>query len=93
MIDTPLEKAKRFLSERSCDYKVTFDKEKRSAHAVLRDLAVFCRANETTFHADPRIHAVLEGRREVFLRIAHHLNLTTDELWSIYGNPAAPLEN
>jgi hypothetical protein len=45
----------------------------------------FCRAYETTFHADPRIHAVLEGRREVLLRITNHTNMTPDQLWEIYG--------
>jgi hypothetical protein len=48
--------------------------------AVLADLAKFCRADETTFHADARIHAVLEGRREVWLRIQRHLNMTPTEL-------------
>ena len=36
---------------------------------ILSELAHFCRAFETCFHADPRIHAALEGRREVWLRI------------------------
>lgn len=52
---------------------------------VLSDLAKFCRATDSCFHKDPRIHAVLEGRREVFLRIAQHLNLTTEQLFSLYG--------
>jgi hypothetical protein len=52
---------------------------------VLRDLAKFCRAHETTFNPDPRAHALAEGRREVFLRIANHMNLTEDELWELYG--------
>lgn len=59
------------------------------AEAVLKDLARFCRAHESTFHADPRLHAVAEGRREVFLRIEHHLKLTPEELWQLYsGRPA-----
>lgn len=52
---------------------------------VLRDLAKFCRADATCFHADPRVHAALEGRREVFLRIAQHMHLTTDELYRLHG--------
>jgi hypothetical protein len=53
---------------------------------VLNDLAAFCRANKSTFHEDPRAHAVLEGRREVWLRIQQHLQLDEDALWKIYGN-------
>jgi hypothetical protein len=30
------------------------------------------------------MHAVLEGRREVWLRITRHLNLTTEQLYAIY---------
>jgi hypothetical protein len=50
------------------------------AAKVLADLAWFCRAEQSTFHADPRAHALLEGRREVWLRIQEHLNLDTDDL-------------
>jgi hypothetical protein len=55
-----------------------------SGDAVLKDLAVFCRANESCFHPDPRVHAVMEGRREVFLRIQEHLKLTDEQLLLIY---------
>jgi len=48
-------------------------------------LAAFCRAEETTFNLDPRVHAVLEGRREVFLRIQNHLNLSSEDLWKKYS--------
>lgn len=59
---------------------------------VLEDLARFCRANESTFHADPRAHAVAEGRREVWLRIQRHLQLTDDQLWALYA-PPLPQQN
>jgi len=77
------ETLRRFLVRRSTAYRVTFGT--RGGQLVLKDLAKFCRAHETTFHADPRVHAVLEGRREVFLRIANHMNLTGDELAALYG--------
>ncbi|NBN62056.1 Bbp19 family protein [Pannonibacter tanglangensis] len=54
---------------------------------VLRDLAKFCRAHESTFHPDARIAAVLEGRREVWLRIQEHLQLTDEELYALKGGP------
>ena len=56
-----------------------------AGQAVLRDLEKFCRANETCFHADPRQHAVLEGRREVWLRIQAHLNLGPEDLFQLFS--------
>lgn len=71
-----------FLGVRKGHYTRTF--KTPDGHAVLHDLAKFCRAHETTFHEDPRIHAALEGRREVWLRIQQHLNLTSAELTELY---------
>lgn len=63
------------------------------AQEVLADLARFCRANKTTFHTDARAHAVLEGRREVWLRIQEYLNLSPEQLWALHAPaPAAPLK-
>ena len=80
-----IEKVKSFLFARQQAYVQVFSKEDLAVDAVLKDLEKFCRANESTFHADPRVHAVLEGRREVYLRIQHHLKLNSDELWKLYG--------
>ncbi len=55
----------------------------QAGERVLSDLARFCRANESCFHADARLHAVAEGRREVWLRIQKVLNLTADQLYAI----------
>lgn len=57
---------------------------------VLEDLARFCRANQSTFHPDARAHAVAEGRREVWLRIQSHLQLSDEQLWQLYGNGGSP---
>lgn len=72
-----------FLRFRKRDYQLTFGQP--SGQNVLIDLAKFCRADQTTFDADPRIHAVLEGRREVWLRIQQHLNLTPQQLVALYS--------
>lgn len=80
-----IEKAKSFLTGRAQAYQHTFNPESVYAQAVLKDLAKFCRATESTFHPDPRVHAMLEGRREVLLRIENHLRLSPDKLWEIYG--------
>jgi hypothetical protein len=52
---------------------------------VMKDLTRFCRGHTTCFHADPRIHAAFEGRREVWQRIRDHLELTPEELAVKYG--------
>jgi hypothetical protein len=51
---------------------------------VLRDLAQFGMAGESTFHDNERVQSKLDGRREMWLRIAHHLKLTDDQLWALY---------
>lgn len=79
-----IEQAKDFLSRRRNAYCRTF----LNVHGdeVLKDLAKFCRANESTFHPDARAHAVAEGRREVWLRIQKHLQLSDEQLWMLYGS-------
>ncbi len=55
---------------------------------AMMDLAEFCRANETCFASDPRVHARLEGRRDVWLRIQEHIHLNPDQLMAIrLGRP------
>lgn len=81
-----IDRAIGFLRQRAHAYRVTFTGPK--AEEVLADLAKFCRATESTFHTDARAHAVAEGRREVWLRIAHHLHLDDNDLWKRYGNGA-----
>lgn len=80
-----IERARNFLFRRRTAYIKTF--QGPFAEEVLADLARFCRANQTTFHSDSRVHAVAEGRREVWLRISQHLNLTDEQLWQLYGQP------
>jgi hypothetical protein len=79
------QRLKSFLQGRQIAYQQTFVADSPASERVLKDLAKFCRAYKTTFHADPRIQAVLEGRREVWLRIMHHLKLNPDEFWERYG--------
>jgi len=79
-----------FFKFRKRDYRLTFAPE--AGQNVLADLAVFCRAAETCYHDDPRKHAVLEGRREVWLRIQNHLNLTPEQLYVLYARRNTPKE-
>ena len=78
------EQVKNFLVTRGQAYRQTF--KGIYAERVLIDLARFCRANESTFAPDPRAEGILQGRREVWLRVSKHLNLSEDELQA-YFNP------
>jgi hypothetical protein len=81
-----LRKTRDLLVGRQRAYRTVFV-DGPATDRVLRDLARFCRANDSTFHADPRMHAVLEGRREVFLRVCKHLKLDTATFLKMYGVP------
>lgn len=51
----------------------------------LADLADFCHAFKTTEAPDnDRLAILREGRRQVWLRILHHLNLTPEQLSKLY---------
>lgn len=77
-----VEKARQWLFQRRYAYQTTF--KGPLADEVLRDLAKFCRAHKSTFDDNERVQSKLDGRREVWLRITEHLNLTQDELWRLY---------
>lgn len=47
----------------------------RDAAIVLADLRDYCRATTSTFDPDAMISARLQGRRDVWLRIAGMINL------------------
>ena len=74
-----------FLRLRKRAYQAAFTNPEDNE--VLKDLAQFCRDDETCFHADARLHALAEGRREVWLRIKHHLNREPEELYQRYNKP------
>ncbi len=78
--------AQDLIRRRKQDFHQTFDLKSMACQRVLADLARFCRAlpTQTVFDPDPRVHALLTGRNEVFKRIANHLNLSEDDLYSIF---------
>lgn len=84
------EQARAFLRRRQLAYQRLFLNHGADTNAVLADLAKFCRAHDSTFHLNPAASNRLDGRREVWLRLEHHLQLSDDQLWSIYGNPSLP---
>lgn len=81
-----LEILKGRLLTRQQAYAEVFEIDKPGHILVLKDLARFCRAHETTFNPDPMLSKMLEGRREVWLRIQKHLNLPNDVLWKLFNN-------
>lgn len=84
MILDSLSKIKNLIRSRAYAYRMVFSPENKYTSDVLKDLAKFCRAHETTFNADSRKHAAMEGRREVFLRISEHLNLTEEQIFDLH---------
>lgn len=72
------------ITKRHQAYNKVFERRSPYVETVLFDLARFCRAHDSTFHKDPRMHAVLEGRREVWLRIQENLQMTPDEIYDLH---------
>ena len=56
----------------------------QAAKAVLAELAMFCRAHESTAHANTHVAARLDGRREVWLFLQERLRLDDETLWQLY---------
>ena len=79
-LEKRVERQKSYLANRQAAYQALFAGG-NDLEEVMNDLKFFCRARDSCFDADPRVHAVLEGRREVYQRIEDHLELSFDELW------------
>lgn len=78
-----------FLTGRKRDYQMVFGSP--AGQRVLEDLMVFCRANDTCFNENERVTMMLEGRREVYLRICKHLKLSPEQLVDMFGGqPVVP---
>jgi hypothetical protein len=81
------DQALEILTDRKRAYQAAFGSP--AGQAVLNDLAVFCRARETCVIPGDRDRTfVLEGRREVILRIRDHLDLSPEQLVDIHTRPA-----
>ena len=78
-----------FIRNRKICYQLTFEKKQPANVTVMIDLASFCRANESCVVPGDRDRTLmLEGRREVWLRIQQHLQLTPEQLFDLYSNNA-----
>lgn len=85
MIRTTKSDAENKIQGKAISYGRVFDPKNQFVEDVLKDLAKFCRAHQSTFHSDPRIAANLDGRREVWLRIQNYLQLDIKELFKLHG--------
>lgn len=73
------------LIERQNAYKKTFAGPE--GKKVLADLRRFCRADVPTADVNnPNVTYLLEGRREVWLRINSFLNMTDDDVYNLVEN-------
>ena len=82
-----IEKLRGLLFRRRYAYQQTF--RGPFGEEVLKDLAVYCFASMTTFQGDRDGALLAEGRRQVWLRMAEHLNMSPEELWKKYDGRAA----
>lgn len=84
MILDKIQTIKDLIRGRTFAYNQVFNRQSPFTDIVLKDLAKFCRAHDSTYHKDARIHAALEGRREVFLRIQEYLELSEAEIYALH---------
>ena len=77
-----------------------FSEVKRAFHAafniaphggiVMEDLSLYCHEKRTCFHTDDAIRNVLEGRRQVMLRIREFLELSPEQLVALNTKEKTP---
>lgn len=76
-----------YFAELKTSYQLTFGKGDSLA---FRNLAAFCHEHETCFVKGDRDQSlIMEGRRQVILRIRDFLNETPEQLVSIYATRPA----
>lgn len=74
-------------------YLLTFQLTQPANIHVLEDLCRFCRGAETCVVPGDRDKTlVLEGRREVWLRIQQLTNMTPEQLFAIYARDMSKLK-
>lgn len=54
---------------------------------IEEDLSWFCMGNRAVFHENERVHVLLTGRQEVWMRIQDHIRLNLEDLVSKYIRP------
>lgn len=77
----PSDEAKAALEQLRIDYAQWFA---IAPPSVLQDLQRFCRAHESTGHANPQVATRLDGRREVWLHMQELAQLDSGVLFKLY---------
>lgn len=85
MLRASADRLRTYFQKRQLAYAQVFKQPSPHVDAVMKDLARFCRAHSSTFHKDPRASAILEGRREVWLRIQENLKLNLDDIYRLHA--------
>lgn len=85
-----LEVLRRVMQRRRIAYHAVFGKRTPAVDFVLADLRKFCRAtvsttvvSRVTGAVDPIASAQAEGRREVWLHITQHINLSDADIYKL----------
>jgi len=82
-----------YLRRRQSAYKRLFNSaDPTDLRIVMEDLMQFSRAMQPTWDVNPKRQDLLEGRRELFLRIVNHTRLDFDTLYLMYTDAATKLE-
>jgi len=81
-----VERAKEFLLSRKRAYQRVFNAETTEGFTVMQDLAWAAHAHRSTFDPDPIKAAYLQGKRDLWLRIQHHLSLDETQLLALYSD-------
>lgn len=72
-------------------YQIVFSLQAPAHLVVLNDIIFFCRINESCVVPGDRDKTLLlEGRREMGLRILQNLNLTPEQVFQLYGGQRSP---
>lgn len=82
--------ARKLLETRHSAYTRVFVEGTPSAddrRIVMEDMQRFCRGNMSAWSPDERIHCLLTGRQEVFVRIEDFTRLDLDTLYNKYARP------
>jgi uncharacterized protein (DUF2461 family) len=77
-----ISRARKWLSTRRYAYRQTFSHP--YSDVVLHDLATFCFAHKSPSFKTDREYIMAEGRRQVWLRIAAHLQLNEEQTWDYF---------
>ena len=72
--------SKKEILKRRAAYREVFGANTEFVNRILTDLKRFCRMDESTFSPDQRVHAFLEGRKDVYYRMMRYLHSTEEEI-------------